>query len=92
MLLIRDSKAYKPLSAQFALLGILKSLYPNSFAKALKEVKGSRREIFNKVCGSEKVLQLLENERYVTYKLLETDRKEREAFEAKRKKYLRREY
>ncbi|GAB5411415.1 MAG: DUF1343 domain-containing protein [Chlamydiales bacterium] len=92
LLLIRDSKAYKPLSVQFALLGILKSLYPQNFAKALKEVKGSRREIFNKVCGSEKVLQLLENERYVTYKLLETDRKERKAFEIKRKKYLRHEY
>ncbi|MDX8430988.1 MAG: DUF1343 domain-containing protein [Candidatus Algichlamydia australiensis] len=92
LLIVTDQKTYKPLSVQFALLGILKSLYPESFSKALKEVKGWRREIFNKVCGSEKVLQLLENERYVTYKLLEMDRKEREAFAIKRKKYLRSEY
>lgn len=86
MIHISDPLLYRPVSVQFLLLGIAKSLYPEDFIKELSKRKN--RELFHKASGSEKVLDILQKEKYPAWKLIELDRKERKAFLEKRKKYL----
>lgn len=90
--MITDYKEYKPLSVQFAIVGILKSLYPQEVEKRLANLNASKKRLFNLATGSDKVLTLLEKEKYVTYKLLELDKDRREQFVKLRQKYLRKEY
>ncbi len=83
---ITDAKIYKPLSVQYLLLGMLKSLYPKEFTARLAE-KASR-DLFCKANGTEAVFEILQNEKYPAWKLIELHKNEREAFLEKRKKYL----
>lgn len=83
---ITDKKIYKPLSVQFLILGMLKSLYPKEFAKQLLD--SPRKDLFCKAIGTDKVYEILLKEKYPAWKLIELQRTEREAFLEKRKKYL----
>ncbi len=83
---ITDVKVFKPLSAQFLILGMLKSLYPKEFAKSLEEAP--RKELFCKANGTDKVYEILLKEKYPAWKLIELHKTEREAFLEKRKRYL----
>ncbi len=83
---ITDIKTYKPLSVQFLLLGMLKTLYPKEFMKRLTETK--RKDLFCKASGTDAVYEILVNEKYPAWKLIELHKSEREAFLEKRKKYL----
>lgn len=86
MLQITDAKIYKPLSVQYLLLGMAKSLYPQEFNKRLRETKG--KELFCKANGTETVFDLLLNEKYPAWKLMDLHKAERSVFIEKRKKYL----
>lgn len=92
LIVVDDATQYKPLSVQYAILGILKSLYPKIFKIKLDAVTTSKKELFCKACGSDGIISMLQNEQYVTYKLMDFHNKERESFLMKRKKYLRPEY
>jgi uncharacterized protein YbbC (DUF1343 family) len=81
---IMDPKIYKPLSVQYMLLGMVKSLYPKEFAKRL----GSSKDLFCKANGTDQVYEILSKEKYPAWKLIELHKAEREAFLEKRKKYL----
>ena len=83
---ITDTKIYKPLSVQFLLLGMLKSLYPDQFA--IQFSNASKKDLFCKANGTEKVFETLLKEKYPAWKLIEIHKSEREAFLEKRKKYL----
>ncbi len=83
---INDTKIYKPLSVQFLLLGMLKSIYPKEFTKRLAET--TKKDLFCKANGTEAVYEILLNEKYPAWKLIELHKSEREAFLEKRKKYL----
>jgi uncharacterized protein YbbC (DUF1343 family) len=83
---ISDSKIYKPLSVQFLLLGMLKSIYPKEFSKRLAETK--KKDLFCKANGTSAIYEILLNEKYPAWKLIEFHKAEREAFLEKRKKYL----
>lgn len=83
---ITDPKVYKPLSVQFLILGILKSLYPQEFIKRLTE--SSKKDLFCKANGTDKVYETLLNEKYPAWKLIQLHKQEREAFLEKRKKFL----
>jgi uncharacterized protein YbbC (DUF1343 family) len=83
---INDPKIYKPLSVQFLILGMLKSVYPQEFTKQLIETK--KKDLFCKANGTEAVYEILLNEKYPAWKLIELHKTEREAFLEKRKKYL----
>lgn len=83
---ITDTKIYKPLSVQFLILGMLKSLYPEEFTKKL--TSSPKKELFYKASGTAKVYETLLNEKYPAWKLIELHKSEREAFLEKRKKYL----
>lgn len=83
---ITDAKIYKPLSVQFLILGMLKSLYPKEFTKHL--VDSPKKDLFCKANGTDKVYDLLLKEKYPAWKLIELHKAEREAFLEIRKKYL----
>lgn len=83
---VRDASIYKPLSVQFLLLGMLKSLYPKEFN--LRLANKSSKDLFCKANGTDAVYQILLKEKYPAWKLIELHKKERDAFLEKRKKYL----
>lgn len=87
---IEDPNVYRPLAVQYLLLGMLKSLYPEEFLKRLND--SSRKDLFCKANGTERVYDILLKEKYAAWKLIELDRAEREAFLEKRKTYLLSEY
>lgn len=83
---ITDAKIYKPVSVQFLLLGMIKSLYPKEFTKRL--VESSSKDLFCKANGTDAVYEILLKEKYPAWKLIDLHKVEREAFLEKRKKYL----
>lgn len=83
---ISDRTIYRPLAVQYLLLGMLKSLYPKEFLKHFENCPG--KDLFCKANGTEKVYDILLNDKYPAWKLIELHREEREAFMAIRKKYL----
>ncbi len=87
---VLDPLKYRPLSVQYLLLGILKSLYPQQFEKKLSEMKG--REFFHKANGTDEIFRILAEEKYPAWKLIEFQKEERETFRQKRKAYLLTEY
>ncbi len=91
LIVLEDPKVYKPVSTQFLILGMLKSLYPEQFQVALKEVK-HRKEMFHKVNGTEKVYNTLVDEPFAVWPLRRLHEEERKQFYHTRKKYLLKEY
>lgn len=83
---IIDAKVYKPLSVQFLILGMLKSLYPKEFMQRLAE--SPKKDLFCKASGTAAVYDILLKEKYPAWKLIQLHKAEREAFLEKRKKYL----
>ncbi|MEX0961453.1 MAG: DUF1343 domain-containing protein [Simkaniaceae bacterium] len=88
LILINDQKMYRPLNVQYALLGLLKSLYPKEFSDAIKKLSDGKKELFCKALGSDVVLKILEKERFITYKLLDLDKRRAEEYKKKREKYF----
>jgi len=87
MIVITDPDNYLPVSTQYLLIGILKSLYPKQFDQAMVEAQ-PRKEIFCKVNGTCEIYDLMAKEKYVVWKLREIHQKERQQFATLRKKYL----
>lgn len=87
-IVIKDYHEYKPLSVQYLLLGILKSLYPKEVNKKLKELSSEKISLFAKVNGNEDFFKWLKEEKYVAWKLILYQKEERREFLAKREKYL----
>jgi uncharacterized protein YbbC (DUF1343 family) len=84
---VTDSKTYRPLAVQYLILGLLKSLYPKEFVERLEKSRGAK-ELFCKANGTEEVFRILLEEKYPAWKLIELQKEERNAFLAKRSKYL----
>jgi uncharacterized protein YbbC (DUF1343 family) len=87
LLRITDAKTYRPLSVQYLILGILKSLYSKEFTERLGKSQGAK-ELFCKANGTEEVYRILLEEKYPAWKLIELQKDERDAFLVKRAKYL----
>ena len=85
---ITDTSTYRPLKVQSFLLGILKSLYPEKIEKLLHQTKEENRSLFYKVSGSDHIFKLLLQEKFVSWKLLNYQKEERETFQRKRERYL----
>jgi uncharacterized protein YbbC (DUF1343 family) len=83
---VTDPLHYRPVAVQYALIGVLKSLYPEEFARRLAAV--SSLELFHEANGTKTVYQILKEEKYPTWKLLEFLDKEIKGFESVRQKYL----
>jgi uncharacterized protein YbbC (DUF1343 family) len=90
-IIITDSSVYLPVTTQYLIIGMLKSLYPKQFKEGLKDMK-NRREMFTKVNGSEEVYRIITEEQYAIYELKALCQRDREIFLPIRKRYLLSEY
>ena len=86
-IIITNPSIYKPVSTQYLIIGILKSLYPSKFREALKKSQ-NRKDMFCKVNGTEEVYQILSEKKYVGWALIALHEKRRHRFLKTRKKYL----
>jgi uncharacterized protein YbbC (DUF1343 family) len=85
---ITDEKIFRPLSTQYLMIGLLKSLYPSEFMRRLGEINAGRKELFCKANGNDAVFDIIQQEKYPAWKLIDFQKAEREAFLEKRKLYL----
>lgn len=84
---VTDSLTFNPVTTQYVILGLLKSLYPKPFHEALAKAT-DRIEMFNKVNGTDKIWKLLKEKPYVAWELRTFDKDKREAFMKIREKHL----
>lgn len=87
-IIITDTLQYRPLAVQYAILGILKTMYPKQIAKKIDKLDAQKKKFFCQVNGNEEMLQCLSNEKYIAWKLIQYDEQKRNEFLEKRKKYL----
>ena len=87
LIVITDERQFLPVSTQYLIIGILKSLYPRQFRDSLQKA-AHRKEMFSKVNGTDEVWRLMQEEPYIVWKLKELDHAKRESFKQTRKKYL----
>lgn len=93
-IVVTDPAIFQPLTTEYTILGVLKALYPQQFDEAIGHLVSSRNKVdlFNKMSGSEEILNILCKERFVIWKLREKCAKARDAFLPIRKKYLNPDY
>lgn len=87
-IVITDPLCYRPLSVQYMLISLLKSLYPSMFCSSLATVSQEAKSSFCKVNGNSEIYAIIEKEPYFAWKLIDYGKKERRAFIERRKKYL----
>ncbi len=86
LLKITNPRSFLPVTTAFAIMCGLKEQYPKQMAKAIKDLK-AKPELFYKACGTNKIIELLEQEKPFS-KLAALHSKERQKFVELRKKYL----
>ncbi|MBS0621855.1 MAG: DUF1343 domain-containing protein [Verrucomicrobia bacterium] len=86
-LVVTDPVRYRPVATQFLILGLLKSLYPTEFERYLTNTPLAE-ELFCKSIGSSEALEIIRKEEFISWKLIGLHQERREAFLAKRAKYL----
>jgi uncharacterized protein YbbC (DUF1343 family) len=91
LIVITDPHEYLPVTTQYLIIGMLKTLYPIEFQEALAKAS-HRAEMFNKVNGTAEVYRIIKDEKYVIWKLRELHSTERSDFLKKRQTYLLAEY
>lgn len=91
LLVITHPELYRPVTTQYMIIGILKSLYPKEFKSGLAAAK-ARQEIFSKVNGTDEVFRILAEVPHIVWPLRTLHLKEREAFMSLRQKYLIEDY
>lgn len=87
-IVITDHNLYKPLLVQYMLIGMLKTLYPQKFKERLSHLTLAEKESFCKINGNADILNIMQNDPYIGWKLGAHDAEERKTFLEKRKKYL----
>jgi len=88
MIIVTDVKAYRPVSTQYMILGMLKNLYPKQVLAKLNSLELTKKDLFCKAAGNEEMLSLLHEEKNVAWKLIMYQKEEREQFQQECKKYL----
>lgn len=91
LIVITEPNRYLPVTTQFLIMGILKTLYPTQFLQGLDK-SNQGREMFNKVNGTAEVYRILKEEQYVIWKLRGVHQKERAQYMHKRQSYMMPDY
>ncbi len=91
LIVVTDPSVYKPVSTQFLLIGLLKSLYPAKFKDAVNAAK-KQKSVLCTLLGNEEAYRILTEEKHIAWKLCGLQSKERSQFLSVRKKYLLDEY
>lgn len=87
LIVITDPSKFRPVTTQYLLIGIIKSLYPKQFQEAITAAK-AHKETICKVNGTEEVYRLITEEKNIVWKLRDLHQLERKGFINVRKKYL----
>lgn len=89
-IIVTDVQKFLPVATQFTILGAIKQLYPDSFQEGLKKLSNDEnsKELFTKIVGSDKVLDLLLKEKYIMWPMRKICAEDRHKFIEIRKKYL----
>lgn len=87
LIVVTEPARFRPLTTQYLIIGILKSLYPKKFQDAIAAAKANKETIC-KVNGTEEVYRLITEEKNIVWKLRDVHLQEREGFLILRKKYL----
>lgn len=85
---VTNMRCYQPLSVQYLLMGILKSLYPQETKGYLEKVNGDKKRLFCLANGNDEIYRLMLNEQYAAWKMIAYQKSEREQFKKIREKYL----
>lgn len=88
IIMITDPLHYRPMSVQYLLLGLLKTLYPNQMTTHLANLEEGRKSLFCKANGTDEILKLIQNEKYIAWKLIDYQKDARQKFLSTRSKYL----
>lgn len=91
LIVITNPSLYLPVTTQYLLIGMLKSLYPKQF-QAISALTQQQINLFNKVNGTAEIYQILKQDTYVAWKLRDFHKKERIEFHTRREKYLLTDY
>ncbi len=93
-IVITNPNQFLPVTTQFTIMGVLKNLYPKHFEEAMAVVlqNANKKDVFNKLSGSEEILKILTQEKYIIWKLRNLCAKARSDFLPIRKKYLLKDY
>lgn len=91
LIVISQPEIFKPVTTQYTILGILKSLYPKEFKEGVAMAKG-REEIFNKANGTDEVYKVMTEKTHIVWPLRMLHSREREEFKLNRQKYLIEDY
>lgn len=87
-LVVTDVTLFRPVTAGYLIMGVLKSLYPHEVTTRIKNTPDKKKVTFGHVNGTSETLDLLINDRYPGWKMASIDLDERKAFLEKRKQYL----
>ncbi|CDZ79958.1 hypothetical protein BN1013_00460 [Candidatus Rubidus massiliensis] len=87
LIVVTNPLVYQPVSTQYLIIGLLKSLYPKEFKQAWEKSK-HRKDMFCKVNGTDEVYNIIDTQNHIVWKLKALHQKRREKFLVKRKKYL----
>ena len=85
---VLDPKIYRPVTVDYMLIGILKTLYPKWVNKKLANLSEAKKKMFCQINGNSEMLEILLREKYIAWKLIEYQSAERKIFAEKRQKYL----
>lgn len=91
LLHVTDPLRYLPVTTQYLILGMLKSLYPKEF-RHLYKTAAPQLPMFHKINGTEAVAALLESSKPAVWPLRSLHSHEKKLFMEKRRRYLIEEY
>ncbi len=86
-IVITDRKKYRPLAVQYLLIGMLKSLYPEKVEAKLNTISQQKIDAFCKVNGNKKIFDILKNEKYAAWKMIQFEEDKVKAFLEVKKRY-----
>jgi len=92
LIFITDKKRFLPVTTQYLLMTTLKKLYAKEFTKTIKGASSQQKELFLKVCGTDKIYKLLLKPDSALEEFKSIHKEERDQFLITRKKYLMSEY
>jgi len=89
-IVITDKDKYLPLTTQYTIIGLLKTLYSKQFEESMKQIGKTSGKLkdFHQLNGSEEVLQIFNEEKFIIWKLRAIIQRDRERFLPIRQKYL----
>jgi len=89
-IIITDPKLYCPMKTFYLILSTLREIYPTKTLAAMKKLPSD--SLFYKVCGTRKIVEIVQKEEHPYHSLVELHKEERQAFLQKRSAYLMKDY